>query len=503
MTMDFFPKTSESVTELLGSVEKLRRSTVKEGRAIFRGWKPQIRRPEIAASLLNFAQYLALRHHDLRPLQERLMRHGLSSLGRLEGRVLVSLEAVEGALQALATGTAPDPRRWPPSERRFRRGQLRLQANAADLFDPPSPHRDTRILVTLPSEAAEDPEFLLALARQGVEAVRINCAHDSAEAWIAMASHARAAGRACGRKITVLMDIAGPKLRTGAVRHPDDEKRLHTSDRLLLVPSEAGLAGCTDGGFAAVCEPPEVMAALRPGSEIALDDGQLGGRVEAIRPDGSVMILVHRTSAKGFKLRPEKGLNFPGVELGLPALNEKDLADLDTIAAHADLVGHSFVQSAQDVALLQAALAARQPRGARPLGIIAKIETLRAVRNLPEIIVQAAGRQPFGVMIARGDLAVEIGFTRLAEIQEELLWLCEAACVPVVWSTQVLEEMVKSGLPTRGEMTDAAMSARAECVMLNKGPKVGEAIKVLDQLLRRMAEHQSKKTPRLRALRSW
>jgi len=134
---------------------------------------------------------------------------------------------------------------------------------------------------------------------------------------------------------------------------------------------------------------------------------------------------------------------------------------------------------------------------------VAKIETPVAVRNLPEILVAAAGRQPFGVMIARGDLAVEIGFSRLAEMQEELLWLSEAAHVPVIWATQVLEKLVKSGLPSRGEMTDAAMAARAECVMLNKGPNVTAAIEALDGLFRRMAEHQSKKTPTLRALRTW
>ncbi len=90
--------------------------------------------------------------------------------------------------------------------------------------------------------------------------------------------------------------------------------------------------------------------------------------------------------------------------------------------------------------------------------------------NLPEIIVQAARWQPFGVMIARGDLALGIGFARLAEMQEELLWLCEAAHVPVVWATEVLENLRKTGMFARGEMTDAAMVARAECVMLNKGP---------------------------------
>lgn len=488
---------------LLAELRTLSRDVAAEGRATYAGWRPHLHRAAIAASMLNFAQYLALRRRDLRPLQERLMGHGLSSLGRLEGRVMVTLEAVTAALAAANGEALPRHRPWPPAERRFRRGQRALAAQSDSLFGPAPAGRRTRILVTLPSEASEDPGFLRDLARHGADAVRINCAHDGPEAWIAMARHARAAGRAEGREIKVLMDIAGPKLRTGAVRHPDGEKRLHAGDRLLLVRSEAALDVAAETGFRAVCEPPEVLDALKPGSQVALDDGKLGATVETLCPDGAVLVAVERAPLKGFKLQPEKGLNFPGVDLALPALNAKDLADLETIVHHADMVGHSFVQSAADAACLQAALAERQPKGAAPLGIIAKIETIRAVRNLPEIIVQAVGRQPFGVMIARGDLAVEIGFTRLAEIQEEILWLCEAASVPVVWATQVLEEMVKSGLPTRGEMTDAAMSGRAECVMLNKGENVVQAIDVLDGLLRRMAEHQTKKTYNLRALHSW
>ena len=106
-------------------------------------------------------------------------------------------------------------------------------------------------------------------------------------------------------------------------------------------------------------------------------------------------------------------------------------------------------------------------------------------------------------MIARGDLAAEIGYERLAEMQEEILWICEAAGVPAIWATQVLENLVKDGVPSRGEMTDAAMAARAECVMLNKGPSVGQAIEVLDRLLARMDANVFKKTPTLRALQSW
>jgi len=161
------------------------------------------------------------------------------------------------------------------------------------------------------------------------------------------------------------------------------------------------------------------------------------------------------------------------------------------------------VQSAADVILLQDVLAGLRPEDWQTRPLVLKIETAKAVHNLPEIIVQAAGRQPTAIMIARGDLAVEIGFSRTAEIQEEILWLGESADIPVIWATQVLDGLISTGEPSRGEMTDAAMAARAECVMLNKGPFLDQGIDQLRTLLSRMTDHQHKKTPQLRALKSW
>ncbi|MFS8837456.1 pyruvate kinase, partial [Synechococcus sp. R6-5] len=188
-------------------------------------------------------------------------------------------------------------------------------------------------------------------------------------------------------------------------------------------------------------------------------------------------------------------------QLQIRSLSDKDCQDLDFVVRHADLVGYSFVQQPADLQLLVSELERRQ---ARPdLGLILKMETQRAVKNLPALIATVAGCRPLGVMIARGDLAVEIGWLRLGEIQEELLWICEAAQVPVVWATQVLDQLTKEGLPSRPELSDAVMSARAECVMLNKGPYLLEAVALLDELLARMQTHQHKKSQRLRALYSW
>jgi pyruvate kinase len=152
---------------------------------------------------------------------------------------------------------------------------------------------------------------------------------------------------------------------------------------------------------------------------------------------------------------------------------------------------------------VEALLAELDERDADRLGVVVKLETVEGFRALPEILFALMRRRDAGVMIARGDLAVETGFERLAEVQEETLWLCEAAHLPVIWATQVLDDLAKRGVPTRAEVTDAAAANRAECVMLNKGPRIDDAIRALDDILRRMRGHMDKKRPLLRRLRSW
>ncbi|QFR33153.1 pyruvate kinase [Ancylobacter sp. TS-1] len=456
------------------------------------------------AALDNLAHYLALRRHELRPLQRQLMRRGLSSLGRLESRVLPTLDAVLAALAALTGRPAPHP---VPDTADFFAGEARLDAASLASLGPEPADRPTRIMVTLPSEAAGAPDYVLELARAGMDVARINCAHDDAEAWRAMAGHVRAAGAAVGRDIAVLMDIAGPKIRTGAVlplKKGKPSGRLLPGDTLRLVAHGEPHAD-EAAPFAAAVSMPEIVTRLAVGHRVRYDDGKVEAVVESVREgrNGAEAILrILHTRPDGTKLKPEKGINLPDTALGLSPLTAKDDADLATVIECADLIGYSFVSRPEDLDLLDAALD-RHGRGARPLGLMAKIERPEAVTNLPDLIARAARRGPFSVMIARGDLAAEIGFERLAEMQEELLWICEAAAVPAIWATQVLEDLVRDGIPSRGEMTDAAMAARAECVMLNKGPAVREAIELLDRLLSRMSDHLDKKTPTLRALKSW
>ncbi len=496
-----------SIGELLTTVRALQGAVTTEAEELFNGWRGLITRADFEASAENLACYLALRRHELPSLQRGLTRWGLSSLGRCESRVRASLESVVALLGA-ATGAEPLPAY--PAESAFFRGAEALEQAAASLFGKPGVGRRSRIMVTLPSEAAEDAAWLRELVLSGVDCVRINCAHDDADVWSGMLRNLRSAERELGQKVPlrVLMDLGGPKVRT--TRPPKSEARRHVAGDLLLLTPASELKrvykrqGRRGGRELPVvgCTLPEALSALDVGQTVYVDDGKIRARAVERVPDGVVLEVV-RAPARGSKIRSGKGLNFPDTEFLVEPLTPMDRAALPFVVANADMLGYSFVQTKADVDVLLSELSEHMPPGRKGPAIVLKIETRKAVSNLPELIVHAAGRLPTAVMIARGDLAIEIGFERIAEMQEEILWLCEAASVPVIWATQVLEDLAKEGVPTRAEVTDAAMANRAECVMLNKGPHILEAVGMLDSVLSRMDAHQHKKTPRLRSLRSW
>ncbi len=482
---------------LLAQVRALRAQVASQADQRLEAWPAAVERAGFGAGRANLAHYLALRQHDLRPLQAALQPWGISSLGRSESRVLHNLDAVIRVLEALRATTAAA--RAGEVAASAAAGLRRLQANAEELLGPARPGRETRIMVTLSPEFALDVEVMTRLAEEGMDCARINCGHDSAAIWQAMIETVRLVERRHGRPCRVLMDLAGPRIRTEAVITPEDGRRVQAGDRILITfeapkprPEFAFQASCGEAG---------ALRGVPVGAAASIRDGQIVGEIVERRPEGLVLAVAH-AGPKGQRLQAGRGINFPGTVLELSPLTAADLADLEFVAAHADGVSYSFVQRPEDMARLQAEL--RRLRPGRPaMPVVAKIETRLAFANLPEIMVQAAAANPFGVMIARGDLAVEIGFERLAEVQEEILWLCEAAHVPVIWATQVLDRLVRKGTPMRGEYTDAAMGSRAECVMLNKGAFVEAGIRALDDILRRMERHQSKKTAQLRALHAW
>lgn len=572
------------------------------------------------ASAINLVHYLSLRRHDMRSLQERLSAVGLSSLGRMESHVLTNLNAITELL-CCALGKNSVDKILPNSETS---GAAQLETNTDNLFGKPPMHRRVRIMVTMPSEAADDYALIKDLLVHGMDCARINCAHDAPEIWARMIEQINLARRETGRHCRILMDLGGPKLRTGEINrgpavlkwkpqrdnygnvvspariwlHPEDDAspspapadaclpasgdwltkvsphdiieltdargsvrilqvvkqagtgfwaeskqttyvtpgtelklirvlanghtrrasrtgnvgalaqvpesiRLHIGDNLTItrealpgMPAQFDEKGRLLRAASIACSLPEVFLSVLPGERILIDDGRIGGIIRSVSKS-KIVVEITQAREDGEKLLANKGINLPDSRLELHCLTTQDIEHLGFIVQHADMVGLSFVRNPADIKLLQQHL---QRLDAGKLGIVLKIETRAAFENLPELLFTLLHSPTVGVMIARGDLAAECGYERLAELQEEILWLAEAAHLPVIWATQVLEGLSKSGKPSRAEITDAAMGVRAECVMLNKGAHIIEAIKTLDDILHRMQSHQHKKSSLLRRL---
>ncbi len=477
------------------------------------------------------------------------------------------------------------------------------------MFGYKSKKRRTRIMVTLPETAAEDRLFISRLMKSGMNSARINCAHDNKETWKKIIKHIREISEKQLKSCKVMMDLGGPKLRTGAIEPgpkivrirpekdvsgkiinpariwiappgflPPDETAIHipvneqwfrevkrgdiirlSDTRNKKVDFNVGgrkgngrLGFCFTSAYVSTgtelklfgpdklekaknkvgellpieqyiqlklgenlilhkdpkpgepaiydekgsllqpahvsCTLPEIFNDVKVGEPIFFDDGKIEGVIEEANHE-ELKIRITYAKDVGSKLKSDKGINLPHSNLNVSGLTAKDKIDLEFVAEYADTVNFSFVNDENDVSELLDELEKYE----RTIGIILKIETQKGFMNLPRILLRAMQTFPIGVMIARGDLAIETGWKNFASIQEEILRICEAAHVPDVWATQVLENLAKKGVPSRAEITDAALAQRAECVMLNKGVYIEKAVKMLDRILRRMQHFQKKK----------
>ncbi len=464
--------------------------------------------PTNLQSARNLVHYLAMRCFDLRPIQDQLAMLGISAIAHSEGYTLANLLNIYHLLELLQGQSTADgvPREQGPPLN-YMQSRQKLLTHTRELFGDGRPDTQSRIMVTMPSEASHDYELLRDLMLAGMDIARINCSHDDPERWEAMIHNIRRAEAETGRSCKVCMDLGGPKLRTDFPPPPGQEEkkkpglRLFPGDRIKVCRHRVSNVTPTrpNAPFVARISASldSIFEDVQIGQRVFFDDGKIGGRIAEVLEDG-FMVVVEETGLSGTKLRSDKGINLPDTELSTPSLTRDDLANLPFIARHADMVGYSFVRKPGDVEQLQEEL---RRLGREDMGILLQLETKDTFDHMPEILLTAMRSPHVGVMIARGDLAVEIGFERIAEVQEELLWLCEAAQLPGIWATQVLEKLAKKGQASRAEITDAAMSGRAECVMLNKGPYIVKAVETLADILTRMQAHQVKRKASLRPLR--
>ena len=566
-------------------------------------------------SALNLLHYLALRHNDISDLQNNLGKLGVSRLGRAESHVMHSILSVKNILRSFNRYRKLSINRVPVS---IEKGAKIINTNTTALLGKKLKGSKVRIMVTQPSESAEDKKLVYKILAAGMNSARINCAHDDTDAWGKMINNIKKARIKTGRNCKICMDLGGPKLRTGMMKpgpkvihlQPmrDELGRvispakawlgpadLTPKEEIIHIPVEKGwlkkvkngdairfkdtrgkkcilkvenklnngrLVTCNDSAYIITgtkltidkkrkkeqlstkistlqpleqkiilkpgntlilhknakpgentiydadgnvkkhahisCTLSQVFKDVQPGESLLLDDGKIEGRIVKVSKK-EIHVEVIQAKEEGTKLKADKGINLPQSKLNISGLTEKDREDLKFVAKYADVVNLSFVNSTEDVYDLFNEL---KNLNAPNLGIIYKIETQSGFKNLPGILLTAMQSYPLGVMIARGDLAIEGGWQNLAGMQEEIMRLCEAAHVPIIWATQVLETLSKKGIPSRAEITDAAAAQQAECVMLNKGPHIVHTIKLLDTIMESMEAYHKKKAPMLPKLES-
>ncbi len=558
-------------------------------------------------SALNLIHYLGFRSFDIDELQDELRYLALPDLSNIEGHVMKSLLAIKTIINYLLGIPINESRKNIVS---IKKSEELLKKNTKLLFGYKSRKRKTRIMVTLPSVAAEDYSIVNRLISLGMNCARINCAHDEPEIWSKMIKNIDRANHALKKNCKITMDLGGPKLRTGLIKpgpkiihikperdqygkviHPSkiwiaapgtlppdnsadavipvndfmlkkikrgsvihfidsrnkkckiiiDKKQgkgrwglckksayittgteltlskvkksgrvksfvgellpkeqfilMHVGDKLILhkeqkygEPAQYDAAGVLIRDAHISCTLPEIFNGVKLDEPVFLDDGKIEGIIEKIVLE-EIHIRITYAKISGSKLKTGKGINFPVSDIKVAGLTSKDKQDLNFVVNHADVVNFSFVNQASDVIEY---LNEIKQYNVTP-GLVLKIETQNGFKNLPDILLHAMKTFPVGVMIARGDLAIETGWKNFASIQEEIMRVSAAAHLPVIWATQVLENLAKKGIPTRSEITDAASAQRTECIMLNKGPYIEKAVKTLDKIVRGMQRFQKDK----------
>lgn len=319
----------------------------------------------------------------------------------------------------------------------------------------------TKIVCTL-GPASSDPETVLAMVEGGMNLARVNMSHGSREDHRRSIASVRTAAKQVGRPVAVLVDLAGPKIRVGELPEPI---RLVKGEHVVMAPEGTAKAGEIPTTYAPLAEE------IAKGDVVLLDDGLMELRCVGATGDRTELEVV-----RGGLLKSRKGINLPMVDVKAPSLTDKDLSDLDfALEENVEFVGLSFVRRPADVTDLKARV------GDRAL-IVAKIEKVQALQSLEEILAATDA-----VMVARGDLGVELPFERVPLAQKRIIQLANYHGRPVITATQMLESMIETARPTRAEASDVANAILdgSDAVMLSGETAVGKyPLEALEALVR-------------------
>ncbi len=342
---------------------------------------------------------------------------------------------------------------------------------------PNSSPRKVKIVCTL-GPSSSTPERISALIDAGMDIARLNFSHGTHEFHSRLIDTVRSCAAAAGKTVAIMQDLQGPKIRLGKL--PPEGVELQAGQKYCLHP-EGSSPRTLQPGELALPIMAEIAAAVaadvRPGARILFDDGKVATR--ALHVDGAE---IHVQVDVGGKLTSHKGMNLPGTPLSIPCLTEKDREDMKFgVSRNVDAIALSFVRSAEDILNLKDEI--RALTSETPM-VVAKIEREEAVAEMESIIEVSDV-----LLVARGDMAVEVGAWRVPSIQKQLIKSCNELGVPIITATQMLESMIQSPTPTRAEASDVANAVfdGTDCVMLSGETASGEypveAVKVMSRII--------------------
>jgi pyruvate kinase len=324
--------------------------------------------------------------------------------------------------------------------------------------------RKVKIVCTL-GPSTSTLEQISQLIESGMDVARLNFSHGTHDFHRGLIQNIREASRRHGKPVAIMQDLQGPKLRAGVL--PKGGIELKAGEVLLLHPEGSTPKSSTQGKIALPISAEiaaSIAADVQPGSRILFDDGKIATRVSSVNPPEIVVEV-----EVGGRLTSNKGMNLPGTPLSLPCLTDKDLADLTFgLSEGVDAVALSFVRTVQDVEILKDKI--RKQSNEHPI-VVSKIEREEAIESM-EAIMEVSD----ALMVARGDLAVEIGAERVPTIQKQLIHGCNELGVPIITATQMLESMISSPTPTRAEASDVANAVfdGTDAVMLSAETASGQ-----------------------------
>ncbi|WP_197491606.1 pyruvate kinase [Bacillus sp. SJS] len=326
------------------------------------------------------------------------------------------------------------------------------------------------IMVTM-DKSLQEAE-IAGLLENGMDIARVNCGHDGVKEWKEIIERVRRASNMTHLPCRIYMDLSGPKIRITKLPNNLSTVKMQSGEaiRISLAESEK-MAGLFSTNM------PKAFRNARKGDRLLINDGKIQGTI-AYKTEDLIVANVHHYLKRSVSIKVNDGINLPDSLsfLLLPAMSEKDINESAFIFRHADIVGLSFVHTKEDLQFLKNLMLEKT---GKILPITAKIETEYAVKNLPSIISEGLKHEGFGVMAARGDLAVEAGFEKLGRLQDDLMSLCFHSQIPLIYATEVLASLAKTRLATRPEIVDAHRSFKAACTMLNKGPFIADAVSML------------------------